>query len=154
MEGPLKSNGDIPPLSHSHVNGTKTEKAPSKSRNDELEASDEIFGPVSIAPVWIDGSSGHQPAEMNGPSTTQEVQPVTDAQTISPEIPTPQPDQNVGKITFEGMIILLQSWKLANSCFSEYLALSELAFEWGDSYDDKDWPRLRAILAPFLMVSR
>ena len=35
---------------------------------------------------------------------------------------------------------------------SEYLSLSEITFEWGDSYDDKDWARLRAILAPTLMV--
>ena len=34
----------------------------------------------------------------------------------------------------------------------EYLALSEITFEWGDSYDDKDWQRLSAILAPKLMV--
>ena len=34
----------------------------------------------------------------------------------------------------------------------EYLALSEITFEWGDSYDDKDWQRLSAILAPTLMV--
>ena len=36
----------------------------------------------------------------------------------------------------------------------EYLSLSEITFEWGDSYDDKDWSRLRAILAPTLMVGR
>lgn len=36
---------------------------------------------------------------------------------------------------------------------SDYLALSEITFEWGDSYDDKDWMRLGAILAPTLMVS-
>lgn len=35
---------------------------------------------------------------------------------------------------------------------SDYLTLSEITFEWGDSYDDKDWVRLRAILAPTLMV--
>jgi len=35
---------------------------------------------------------------------------------------------------------------------SDYLTLSEITFEWGDSYDDKDWMRLRAILAPTLMV--
>lgn len=36
---------------------------------------------------------------------------------------------------------------------ADYLSLSEITFEWGDSYDDKDWMRLRAILAPTLMVS-
>ena len=36
---------------------------------------------------------------------------------------------------------------------SDYLTLSEITFEWGDSYDDKDWMRLRAILAPTLMVN-
>ena len=35
---------------------------------------------------------------------------------------------------------------------TDYLSLSEITFEWGDSYDDKDWMRLRAILAPTLMV--
>ncbi|KAI4201745.1 MAG: hypothetical protein LQ346_002107 [Caloplaca aetnensis] len=34
----------------------------------------------------------------------------------------------------------------------DYLSLSEITFEWGDSYDAKDWRRLRAILAPTLMV--
>ena len=34
----------------------------------------------------------------------------------------------------------------------DYLSLSEIAFEWSDSYDDKDWKRLRAILAPTLLV--
>lgn len=36
--------------------------------------------------------------------------------------------------------------------FEDYLALSEITFEWSDSYDDKDWMRLRAILAPTLLV--
>lgn len=36
--------------------------------------------------------------------------------------------------------------------FEEWLALSELNFEWGDSYDDKDWERLAKIVAPTLMV--
>jgi scytalone dehydratase len=30
----------------------------------------------------------------------------------------------------------------------EYLAIRNLAFEWSESYDTKDWPRLRNILAP------
>ena len=34
----------------------------------------------------------------------------------------------------------------------DYLTLSEITFEWGDSYDDKDWMRLQAILAPTLVV--
>lgn len=41
---------------------------------------------------------------------------------------------------------------LASNCNTDYLSLSEITFEWGDSYDDKDWMRLRAILAPTLMV--
>ncbi|KAL8909512.1 MAG: hypothetical protein Q9207_000192 [Kuettlingeria erythrocarpa] len=36
--------------------------------------------------------------------------------------------------------------------FDDYLSLSEITFEWGDSYDAKDWRRLRAILAPTLMI--
>jgi len=27
------------------------------------------------------------------------------------------------------------------STISEYLSLSEITFEWGDSYDSKDWKR-------------
>ncbi|QLI71127.1 Scytalone dehydratase-like protein Arp1 [Metarhizium brunneum] len=34
----------------------------------------------------------------------------------------------------------------------DYLDLSTLVFEWADSYDAKDWARLRAILAPALYV--
>lgn len=30
----------------------------------------------------------------------------------------------------------------------DYLAMSNLAFEWSESYDNKDWERLRRILAP------
>ena len=45
-----------------------------------------------------------------------------------------------------------QSYKLLIHDVLEYLSLSEITFEWGDSYDDKDWSRLRAILAPTLMV--
>ena len=45
-----------------------------------------------------------------------------------------------------------ENWNvLAN--ISEYLILSELTFEWSESYDDKDWARLQAILAPTLMVN-
>ncbi|KZF21406.1 Scytalone dehydratase [Xylona heveae TC161] len=36
--------------------------------------------------------------------------------------------------------------------YEDYIALSELTFEWGDSYDAKDWDRLRKILAPTLLV--
>lgn len=35
---------------------------------------------------------------------------------------------------------------------SDYIAICQLAFEWADSYDKKDWNRLRNILAPNLMV--
>lgn len=34
----------------------------------------------------------------------------------------------------------------------DYIAICQLAFEWADSYDKKDWNRLRNILAPNLMV--
>ncbi|MCJ1463673.1 hypothetical protein MMC07_002281 [Pseudocyphellaria aurata] len=40
----------------------------------------------------------------------------------------------------------------AKISFDDYLSLSEITFEWGDSYDDKDWDRLRKILAPTLMI--
>ncbi|TVY82589.1 Scytalone dehydratase arp1 [Lachnellula suecica] len=34
----------------------------------------------------------------------------------------------------------------------EYIELSALVFNWGDSYDAKDWDRLRTIIAPTLKV--
>ncbi|KAJ5738860.1 hypothetical protein N7493_002015 [Penicillium malachiteum] len=36
--------------------------------------------------------------------------------------------------------------------FSDYLACSELTFEWADSYDTKNWSRLANILAPTVKV--
>ncbi|KAF4581218.1 conidial pigment biosynthesis scytalone dehydratase Arp1 [Ophiocordyceps camponoti-floridani] len=36
--------------------------------------------------------------------------------------------------------------------FQDYLELNDLLFEWGDSYDSKDWDRLRGIIAPTLYV--
>ncbi|KAM4065016.1 scytalone dehydratase [Hirsutella rhossiliensis] len=36
--------------------------------------------------------------------------------------------------------------------FQDYLDLSALLFDWGDSYDAKDWDRLRGIIAPSLYV--
>ncbi|KAL4945513.1 putative scytalone dehydratase [Aspergillus oleicola] len=36
--------------------------------------------------------------------------------------------------------------------FDEYLACSELTFEWADSYDTKDWDRLASILAPTVKI--
>ncbi|KAF4633954.1 hypothetical protein G7Y89_g4158 [Cudoniella acicularis] len=36
--------------------------------------------------------------------------------------------------------------------FEEWLACTELDFEWGESYDSKDWTRLLAILAPTLSI--
>ncbi|KAM3519023.1 hypothetical protein NHJ13051_007778 [Beauveria bassiana] len=36
--------------------------------------------------------------------------------------------------------------------FQEYLDVTALLFEWGDSYDAKDWSRLRSIIAPTLYV--
>jgi hypothetical protein len=35
---------------------------------------------------------------------------------------------------------------------AEYLGCSEAAFEWADSYDSKDWDRLRKCIAPTLRV--
>lgn len=35
----------------------------------------------------------------------------------------------------------------------DFLGLSEAAFEWADSYDSKDWDRLRKCIAPTLRVS-
>ncbi|KAJ9376754.1 hypothetical protein DTO063F5_8656 [Paecilomyces variotii] len=36
--------------------------------------------------------------------------------------------------------------------FEDYLAITTIVFEWADSYDTKDWNRLRNILAPTMMV--
>ncbi|KAI9814064.1 MAG: centractin- actin- protein of the dynactin complex [Pycnora praestabilis] len=54
---------------------------------------------------------------------------------------------NKQRITIDGITYLKQ-----RITFDDWLALSELTFEWGDSYDTKDWNRLREILAPTLMV--
>ncbi|KAL9094200.1 MAG: hypothetical protein Q9165_003615 [Trypethelium subeluteriae] len=35
-----------------------------------------------------------------------------------------------------------------NIALSDYLAIRNIAFEWSESYDNKDWDRLRRILAP------
>ena len=36
--------------------------------------------------------------------------------------------------------------------YQDYLGLSAAAFEWADSYDSKDWDRLRKCIAPELRV--
>jgi len=36
--------------------------------------------------------------------------------------------------------------------FDEYIGCTEAAFEWADSYDSKDWDRLRKCIAPTLRV--
>ncbi|KAJ4292104.1 Scytalone dehydratase [Collariella sp. IMI 366227] len=36
--------------------------------------------------------------------------------------------------------------------FEEYLGCSEAAFEWADSYDSKDWERLKKCIAPTLRI--
>ena len=35
---------------------------------------------------------------------------------------------------------------------SEYIAVNNLAFEWAESYDQQDWARLKAILAPAIRL--
>lgn len=37
--------------------------------------------------------------------------------------------------------------------FEDYLGLLSAAYEWADSYDSKDWDRLRRCIAPTLRVS-
>ena len=63
------------------------------------------------------------------------------------------------KISFDGMkflyptlLALQRSWT-DTAPGQDYLCLSEITFEWGESYDGKDWVRLRRILAPTLKVS-
>ncbi|TQB71011.1 hypothetical protein MPDQ_007932 [Monascus purpureus] len=41
---------------------------------------------------------------------------------------------------------------MAEISFEDYLALQGIVFEWADSYDNKDWERLRKVLAPALRV--
>ncbi|KAL4862724.1 Scytalone dehydratase [Aspergillus spectabilis] len=36
--------------------------------------------------------------------------------------------------------------------FEEYLEVNRVSFEWAESYDNKDWKRLHAILAPELSI--
>lgn len=76
---------------------------------------------------------------------------------------TPSP---TSKISFEGKVTVFMKYSFGISPAGnipaaglphslipiDYLSLSEITFEWGDSYDDKDWDRLRKILAPTLMV--
>ncbi|CAG8979509.1 hypothetical protein HYALB_00004961 [Hymenoscyphus albidus] len=45
-----------------------------------------------------------------------------------------------------------QSAKAKSVSFEDYLELTALMFDWGDSYDAKDWTRLRSIIAPTLLV--
>ena len=58
------------------------------------------------------------------------------------------------QITFEGMARSTKSparTRHANP-MPDYLGLTEAAFEWADSYDSKDWDRLRKCIAPTLRV--
>ena len=41
-----------------------------------------------------------------------------------------------------------------NITFDDYLGLNHALFEWADSYDAKDWDRLRKVIAPTLRVSK
>ncbi|OJJ01840.1 hypothetical protein ASPVEDRAFT_83363 [Aspergillus versicolor CBS 583.65] len=47
--------------------------------------------------------------------------------------------------------MLKQDPKLELS-FQDFLALQKVVFDWADSYDAKDWDRLRSIVAPTLTV--
>ena len=77
----------------------------------------------------------------------------------------PATGKGSARISFEGMVTLALvsnplriniglSFLLETSLRFpiDFLSLSEITFEWGNSYDDKDWRRLRAILAPGLMA--
>ncbi|KAH8670228.1 putative scytalone dehydratase [Tricladium varicosporioides] len=57
-------------------------------------------------------------------------------------------------ITFDDSTMEKPSlWKSTKSVtFEDYLELTALMFDWGDSYDAKDWKRLRSIIAPTLLV--
>ncbi|EGX92290.1 conidial pigment biosynthesis scytalone dehydratase Arp1 [Cordyceps militaris CM01] len=54
-------------------------------------------------------------------------------------------------MTFSSAVTRAASSSSAIS-FQDYLEVSALLFDWGDSYDAKDWPRLRRIIAPTLYV--
>ncbi|GAD99565.1 conidial pigment biosynthesis scytalone dehydratase Arp1 [Paecilomyces variotii No. 5] len=36
--------------------------------------------------------------------------------------------------------------------YEDYIAITAIVFEWADSYDNKDWDRLREVLAPTMMI--
>ncbi|KAL8715830.1 MAG: hypothetical protein Q9220_000497 [cf. Caloplaca sp. 1 TL-2023] len=83
--------------------------------------------------------------------------------TQSDSLPTqvsPRNDRPAARISFDGKSIptivrhILDGEPADSGLIQslDYLSLSEITFEWGDSYDAKDWRRLRAILAPTLMI--
>ena len=41
---------------------------------------------------------------------------------------------------------------ILNRSHTDYLGLNTVLFEWADSYDTKDWDRLRKVIAPTLDV--
>ncbi|KAH8697921.1 Scytalone dehydratase [Talaromyces proteolyticus] len=41
---------------------------------------------------------------------------------------------------------------MENIQLQDYIAITQIAFEWADSHDKKDWDRLRNILAPNLLI--
>ncbi|KAJ6164654.1 Scytalone dehydratase [Penicillium chermesinum] len=47
---------------------------------------------------------------------------------------------------------MCHSSNVCRACGLDYVAFGQLAFEWADSCDIKDWDRLRNILAPTLLV--
>ncbi|KAK4177283.1 Scytalone dehydratase [Triangularia setosa] len=46
----------------------------------------------------------------------------------------------------------MASQKKQQITFEDYLGVTEAAFEWADSYDSKDWDRLRKCIAPTLRI--
>ncbi|OQU99098.1 hypothetical protein CLAIMM_04785 [Cladophialophora immunda] len=60
-----------------------------------------------------------------------------------------------GKVSFEGTIMQMPPFSKADGLTTmgkEWQALSEITYEWADSYDAKQWDRLEAIVAPHMTL--
>ena len=59
--------------------------------------------------------------------------------------------QHDDEISFHGRDICVLC-RLCADMAADYLGLNAAAYEWADSYDSKDWDRLRKCIAPTLRV--
>lgn len=49
-------------------------------------------------------------------------------------------------------VLFLKRATTIDSCCPDYLSIHNVAFEWAESYDTKDWKRLQQILAPSIRL--